>query len=174
MTQKAPRYADGPVVEVDVLIAAPPSTVWRFVSDIGLPARFSSEFTGAEWAEPDAAPGVGSRFTGHSEHAAIGTWQTTCTLVEYEEPKAFAYVVAGLDGPEPPSCTWRFTLEPEAGGTRLRQWARMGPGRSGLSFAIEAMPDKEQRIVARRLREFRENMTATVNGIRDLAEEAAR
>ena len=57
--------------------------------------------------------------------------------------------------------------------TRLRQWARLGPGPSGLSMAIESMPDKEQRIIARRLEEHRTNMTATLAGIKDLAERAA-
>jgi hypothetical protein len=59
---------------------------------------------------------------------------------------------------------------PEGGGTRLRQWMRMGPAPSGLTPAIEAMPDKEERIVARRLDEHRFNMLATLAGIKDLAE----
>ena len=48
----------------------------------------------------------------------------------------------------------------------------MGPAPSGLSIAIEAMPEKEERIVARRLDEFRANMQATVEGIKELAEAA--
>ena len=36
------RYSDCPTVEVDLLIDAPPETVWTIVSDIELPARFSS------------------------------------------------------------------------------------------------------------------------------------
>ena len=41
---------------------------------------------------------------------------------------------------------------------------RMGPGRSGLSFAIDPMPDKEQKIVFVRLREFEKSMTRTLAG----------
>jgi hypothetical protein len=52
----------------------------------------------------------------------------------------------------------------------LRQWMRMGPAPSGLTPAIEAMPDKEERIIARRLDEHRFNMLATIQGIKDLAE----
>jgi hypothetical protein len=49
----------------------------------------------------------------------------------------------------------------------------MGPARSGLSLAIDRMPEKEERIVARRLREFEESMRATVEGIKRLAEDGA-
>ncbi len=45
-------------------------------------------------------------------------------------------------------------------GTRLTQWARIGPGESGLTIAVARMPDKEERIVAGRLREFRAAMQA--------------
>ena len=46
----------------------------------------------------------------------------------------------------------------------------MGPGRSGLSSAIDRMPDKEQKIVFVRMREFEQNMTATLAQIKQLAE----
>ena len=48
----------------------------------------------------------------------------------------------------------------------------MGPAPSGLTPAIVAMPDKEERIVARRLREHEANMRLCVEGIRALAEQA--
>jgi hypothetical protein len=46
----------------------------------------------------------------------------------------------------------------------------MGPGPSGLTPLIERMPDKEERIIARRLQEWETNMTATITGIKQLAE----
>lgn len=69
-----------------------------------------------------------------------------------------------------PSARWRFTLAAQAGGTRLTQWMQIGPAPSGISMAIEAMPDKESRILHRRLAEHRANMTATLTGIKELAE----
>jgi len=42
--------------------------------------------------------------------------------------------------------------------------------RSGLSFAIDQMPDKEQKIVFVRMREFERNMTVTLDQIKALAE----
>jgi hypothetical protein len=69
-----------------------------------------------------------------------------------------------------PSAVWWFELDEEDGSVRLRQHAQMGPAPSGLSIAITAMPEKEERIVARRLAEFESNMRATLEGIKRLAE----
>jgi hypothetical protein len=69
-----------------------------------------------------------------------------------------------------PTAIWRFRLEPKEGGTQLSQWMQMGPARSGLSFAVDRMPDKEQKIVFVRMREFEQNMTLTVEHIKKLAE----
>jgi hypothetical protein len=69
-----------------------------------------------------------------------------------------------------PAAHWRFRLEPKHGGTELSEWVQMGPGRSGLSFAIDRMPDKEQKIVFVRMREFERNMTGTLEQIKTLAE----
>ena len=47
---------------------------------------------------------------------------------------------------------------------------QLGPGPSGITKVIEAMPDKESRILYRRLAEHQANMTATLAGIKELAE----
>lgn len=154
------RYADGPTVEVAIHVDAPPEHVWELVSDITLPARFSSELQAAEWIDD-------THFRGRNRHEAAGEWETTCTVTDREPARVFAYAVGE---PDNPSASWRFTLEPDGSGTRLTQWMRMGPAPSGLTPAIEAMPEKEERIVARRLDEHRFNMLATLQGIKDLAE----
>jgi uncharacterized protein YndB with AHSA1/START domain len=154
------RYADGPTVEVETQVAAPPSAVWALVSDITTPVRFSGELQEARWLD-------GERFVGRSRHPAIGEWETTCTVVRRDPEREFGWVVGDRDHP---SAAWRFVLEPTADGTRLRQWMRMGPAPSGLNLAIEARPDKEERIVERRLAEHRQNMQVTVDGIKRLAE----
>jgi uncharacterized protein YndB with AHSA1/START domain len=155
------KYADGPTVEVQTLIDAPPAVVWSLVSDIATPARFSEELQEARWLDEE-------RFVGRSAHPAIGEWETTCTVVAREPERVFGWIVGD---PGHPSATWRFTLEPDGERTVLRQWMRMGPAPSGLNIAIEARPDKEERIVARRLEEHRANMQITVDGIKRLAEE---
>ncbi len=159
------RYAEGPTAEVEVLVEAPPERVWALVTDIDLPARFSQELLGAEWL--DEGPALGARFVGRSRHEALGAWETTSWVNRYEPLRAFGWAVSD---PDEPSAMWWFELEEEEGGVRLRQCARMGPAPSGLSIAIAAMPDKEERIVARRLQEFERNMLATLEGMKQLAE----
>jgi len=168
------RFADGPTAEVDVFVAAPPERVWPLVSEINTPSRFGTELQKAVWLEVDGLdappPCTGARFTGHNFHSARGEWQTVNVIVACEPNRAFSWTVG--DDPSFPAATWRYELEPEGDGTRLRYRARMGPGPSGMTAVIEKMPDKEEAIIARRLGEWEANMSATVAGIRDLAEGA--
>ncbi|MBV9951426.1 MAG: SRPBCC family protein [Acidimicrobiia bacterium] len=158
------RYVDGPTVEVDVFIAAPAGRVWELVTDIELPARFSSELQEAAWVED------GVRFVGRNFHPAMGEWETTSFVSRREPLRAFAWDVSD---PDDPSSSWWFELEPGPGGVHLRQGMRIGPADSGLTIAIEAMPDKEERIIERRLAEHADNMRATLEGIKALAEGVA-
>jgi uncharacterized protein YndB with AHSA1/START domain len=162
------RYADKPSVEVTTWIDAPPDRVWRLVSDVELMPTMSTELQSVEWLDGASGPSLGARFVGRSRHEALGEWATTSHVVLYEPPKVFAWAVAD---PDHPSAIWRFTVEPDNGGTSLSEWMQMGPGRSGLSFAIERMPDKEQKIVFVRMREFERNITATLEAVKKRAEE---
>ncbi len=164
------RYADSPTVEAEIDIDAAPDRVWALVSDPLVMPEFSSELQAVEWLDDVDSPAVGSRFRGHNRHDALGEWSTTSHVVECEAPRVFAWAV---EDPDSPTATWRFTLEPAGGGTRLRQWVRMGPGRSGLTAAIEQMPDKEQKIVFVRLREFEQGILANLAAIKERAESAA-
>jgi hypothetical protein len=162
------RYADGPTVTVEVIVEASLDAVWALVTDINVPARFSDEFRGATWV--DSGPALGARFVGRNWHKAMGAWETTSIVNRYEPPRAFGWCVGESENP---SASWWFELEEAPGGTRLAQGTRMGPAPSGLSIAITAMPDKEERIVARRLAEFEANIRATLDGIKRLAEASA-
>ncbi|MFI5609104.1 SRPBCC family protein [Amycolatopsis sp. NPDC051903] len=163
------RYADKPTAEATTWIDGDPEVVWPFVADVRLMPELSDELQRVEWAGGASGPRVGGSFVGYSKHEALGEWSTTSFIVECEEPRVFAWAVAD---PEAPTATWRFTLAPENGGTRLTQWMQMGPARSGLSLAIDRMPDKEQKIVFVRMREFENAMTATVAAIKDRVEAA--
>jgi Polyketide cyclase / dehydrase and lipid transport len=163
------RYADGPTTEATVRVAASAATVWRFVCDIQTPARFSSEFRGGELLEGAPAPALGVQFRGHNHHPARGEWSTVSTVCEFEPGRVFGWAVGD---PEVPAAQWRFTLTPDGDGTVITQWMQMGPGESGISELIEQMPDKESRILARRLAEHHANMVATLEGIKALAESA--
>jgi uncharacterized protein YndB with AHSA1/START domain len=165
------KYADGPTAQVETWIDAPPEVVWKIVTDVELMPEMSAELQAVRWCDDAAGPALGRRFVGTSRHDALGEWSTTSHVVECEPLRAFAWAVAD---PANPSATWRFTLEESGGGTVLRQWMRMGPARSGLSLAIDAMPDKEEKIVFVRMREFETGMTGTVAAIKQRAEAAAR
>ena len=161
------RYADKPTVEVATWIDAAPERVWDLVSDIELMPAVSAELQSVRWTDDGAGPALGARFIGRSKHDAFGEWQTTSHIVEFDPPRVFAWAV---QDPERPSATWRFTVRPEGSGTRLSQWMQLGPGRSGLSVAIDRMPDKEQKIVFVRLRELENAMTANLEAIKQRAE----
>lgn len=162
---EAVRYADGPSTEVEVVIDASVERVWELVSDVRTPARFSSELQDASWI--DDVPGPGARFVRRNEHPTLGSWETTSWVITYRPARAFAWAVGD---PEHPSATWWFIMDEEPGGVRLRHGGRMGPAPSGLTIAITRMPEKEERIVARRLEEWRSGIQATVEGIKALAE----
>jgi uncharacterized protein YndB with AHSA1/START domain len=160
-------YADTPTTDTEVYIDAPPSRVWGLVTDIQLIASISTELTSVRWDGDVDGPALGAKFIGSNFHKAFGAWETTSIVIDLEQPRVFAWAVTDV---EFPSAVWRFTLRPERSGTVLNQWVQMGPARSGLSHAIDRMPDKEERIVARRLDEFRAGMTTNLATIKELSE----
>jgi uncharacterized protein YndB with AHSA1/START domain len=162
-------YADTPTVAAEIYVEAPPERVWRLVSDIFLMPGLSAELQRVEWLDGAAGPALGRRFTGRSANPALGEWETVSTIVACDEPRCFAWAVGD---PDHPSTTWRFTLRPDGPGTVLVQWAQLGPARSGLSLAIDAMPDKEAKIVFVRLREMEAGLTGNLAAIKKLAETA--
>lgn len=163
-------YADTPTVAAQTYIEASPRRVWECVSDIQLMPRLSAELRSVHWLDEASGPAPGARFAGQNEHDALGSWETISTIVTCEPEHSFAWAVGS---PEYPSSIWRFTLRPEGSGTVLEQWTQMGPARSGLSYAIDAMPDKEQKIVFVRLREFESGMEANLAAIKTLMEQEA-
>ena len=164
------RYADTPTAETDVYVAAPPAAVWPLVTEIMTPSRFDTELRGATWVEPERGPCLGARFTGRNFHPRRGEWETTSTIVDFVPERRFGWAVGD---PDEPSAVWRLELAPEGSGTRLRYWAQLGPGPSGITALIEKMPDKEEKVIARRLQEWETNMAATINGIKEMAEGVA-
>ncbi|MEM1331838.1 MAG: SRPBCC family protein [Actinomycetota bacterium] len=160
------KYADAPSAEVEAEITAAPSAVWAHLVDISLPARFSDEFQGAEWLD-DAGPALGARFRGHNKHPKGFEWHVECLVTAFEPDSVFEWTVGD---PANKVARWRFDLAPTTDGSTLRFSAEMGPGPSGLTPAIERMPDREDEIVERRLDDWRANMRRTVDGIAALAE----
>jgi len=160
-------YADAPTVAAEIYVEAPPERVWPVVSDIFLMPGLSGELRQVEWLGGVTGPALGHRFTGRNANPMLGEWETVSTIVVCDEPRCFAWAVGD---PDHPSTTWRFTLRPAGPGTVLEQWAQMGPARSGLNLAIDAMPDKERKIVFVRLRDIEAGLKANLAAIKELAE----
>ncbi len=157
------RWRDNPTVEVTERIAVDPDTAWAAVTDIALPVRFSAELQDAAWLDGASGPAVGARFEGRNRNEHLGEWTTTCTVVEVEPPRRWTWEVSA--GDEAWS-TWGFEVDPVRDGVVVRQFLRMGPGRSGLNIAIDAMPDREARIIEVRLAEHRAAMAANLAGLK--------
>ena len=160
------RFADGPLVEVSTVVAAPPERVWELVSDIDLPARFQDEFVGATWVDGDGTTGIGASFVGRNRRGSR-EWETTSWIVAYLPEREFGWAVSD---PENPGAVWTYHLEPLGAGTLLRYRRVLGPGASGLTRATEKHPDRQEEIIAHRDEEHRTNMRAVLDGIRRLAE----
>jgi len=158
--------AAGPGVTVEVDIAAAPTRVWELVSDINLPARFSTEFLGATWINTES-PRVGAAFVGRNRREEGREWETTSYIVAWEPPWVLAWNVSD---PAQPSAQWRFELEPLGSGTRLRQQVTIGPAMSGTARAMTQQPEQAQQILTRRRDQLRRNMERTTHGIKQLAE----
>lgn len=163
------RYRDQPTVEVELRVVGDPAVIWDLVTDINLPARFSVELQSVEWLGDATTVEVGSRFRGHNQNPALGDWSTECTVVEVEPGRRWVWTVNSADNV---MATWGFEVDPGREAATVRQWARMGPDPSGLNIAIDAMPDKEGRIISRRMSEWRTNMDANLAGIKALVEGA--
>jgi hypothetical protein len=161
------RYRDQPTIEVTQRVGCDVPTAWGYVTDINLPARCSTELESVEWLDDAGAVALGARFRGRSKHDAFGSWETVCEVVEVEDERRWVWNVIGPDGV---SSTWGFEVEPTRDGTLIRQWGRMGPGPSGLTVGISAQPDKEARIISRRISEWQQNMQANLDWIRSQAE----
>lgn len=158
-------HADGPGTWVSTSIAAPAAAVWAAVTDIELPTRFSEESQGASWS--GEGPALGATFVGRNRHPAIGEWEAQCFVDVFEEERAFGWATSDRENP---GARWRFRLDPDGDRTILRYEVTLGPGPSGTTMAIASMPDKEARIIHRRIGELNANMVRTVEGVRDLLE----
>jgi nitroreductase len=164
------RLVDGPGTVAEVDINAPAAAIWPFLTDIGLSSRFSNEFQGAEWVAGTLVGGqpiVGSSFVGTNENPSLGEFKVPSFIDTYEQDVAFGWRTSSVENP---GARWRFEIEPNGSGSRLRYTAALGPGPSGLTIAIESMPDKEHRIIYRRIEGLYANMRKVVVGIKKLAE----
>ncbi|MCG8920741.1 SRPBCC family protein [Actinokineospora sp. PR83] len=157
------RYRDSPTVEVTERIETTPAAAWALVTDIELPTRHSPELQSVAWVGDADRVAVGNRFIGRNRHPRLGEWSTESVIVEVEDERRWVWqVTAG----ELPVATWGFEVDPGRDAVLVRQWGRLGSAPSGLSMVIAATPEKEARIIARRLAEWEAGIRANLAGIR--------
>lgn len=150
-------------VVVSTYVASTAARVWELVSDVNLPSRFSSELERAEW---EGTPGLGGTIRGYMNLNGR-EWDTESAVIDWRPNEGFMWSVYG---PDEPIAEWGFRITPLGDGVLLVMQARLGPARSGLTTAIEAQPDKRDQIIAGRMATWRSNMTATISGVKTLAE----
>lgn len=141
--------------------------VWALLTDISLPTRFSPELQEVEWLDGASEVAVGARFRGRNANEHLGEWVTECEVIENEPGRRWVWQVHGTEGI---MATWGFELDPGRDSLTISQWARLGPAPSGVSIFIAAKPDREGRIIAGRLEQWREAMTITLEGVKQLVE----
>ncbi len=162
------RLADGPGTLAEIEIRARASAIWPVISDINFSAAYSPEFQRADWVDPDAPIGVGSQFIGTNHNDTFGEFKVPSFVDTFEPDRSFGWRTSDMDNP---GARWRFDLEPVRSGTRLRYTMSLGPGPSGLTMAIDQMPDKEDRIINRRVRTQRTSMLKVLAAVKRIVEE---
>jgi hypothetical protein len=81
--QPQARLADRPGTIVETDIKALAAAVWALVTDLNVPAAFSTEFPGAQWESEDRGAGV--TFLARNHHQAVGDYQMRCWVDAREE-----------------------------------------------------------------------------------------
>ena len=160
------KLSDTPRADVEIAINAPVEKVWPLISDPDLPAKFSEEFQGAVWLG-GATPGLGAKFKGTNKMGER-VWDTTSTITDFSVNEVFEWTVEDLDNPV---SIWSFRLSSNDDSTLLKMSGVLGTyTETGLHAAIAKDPENEEKIVAWRMNQWRENMVKTVEGIKQLSE----
>lgn len=160
-------YRDHPTAQVQARIDAAPEAIWATICDIEFPVAQSPELQSVRWLDGAGEIVVGNRFEGTNRNEHLGEWTTTATVLEVDEGRRWVWQIRNGDDV---MATWGFEVDPGRDAVTVRQWARLGPDPSGLSIAINANPEKEARIVSRRLAEWRAGMEANLAALRDRLE----
>lgn len=157
------RFADGPTTEVRRVLPCPPEQVWPVITDITLPTARSPELHAVKWAEGHDAPVEGAVFVGHNRRGDLA-WSAECVITECDPPHRFTWV-PGHRAEHGAYSAFTFLLDPHQEGTEVTQRVRLGPGRSGLTWAIRQDPENEEAIIEARLAHFRRAMAETLEEV---------
>ena len=126
-----------------------PLTTYAIVSAVVATAEHSEEVLEVRWdLRADATRvSVGDRFTAHNGLRGM-RWSSTSTVTHAEPGRRFAFAV---NGPEHPTATWTFDLEPHGAGTRVDHTVVLGDGPSMIPPVAGGDPRRRAEVVAVRL-----------------------
>ena len=156
------RFIDEPSTEVTLTMRAPIEAIWQACIDPTLPVENSPELVHADWDHEGPPPGLGARLLGTSRMGA-NEWSTVANVVEWAPPFGWSFEV-GM-GADPVSRWWYRLVDHEDGTVTVSQSVRLGPGKSGLTAAIEGKPQFEEEIIAGRLDFMAKAMRANLETI---------
>jgi len=112
---------------------------------------------------------MGARFEGWNRDGDQ-EWDVVCVVTACRPPAFIEWNVG--EGPLP-SSTWSYALTPDGEkSTLVTQRFRHGPGRSGVTTAVEQHPERAALIVEHRAHTLRTNMTSTLEAAARLLEGA--
>ena len=100
-------------------------------------------------------------------HAQMGEWHTESEVVEVEDGRRWVWRVGPADEP---FAHWGFEVDSDGDGALVRQWAKVGTGRSALADFIDRHPDREAAILEHRMSVWRDGMTANLAVLKQLAD----
>jgi uncharacterized protein YndB with AHSA1/START domain len=160
----------GASTEVELVVELPIVRVWALVTDVSRIGEWSPECVHAVWRpEGGEVPRTGARFDARNEYPGGYTSTVECVVIEAVRPSVFAWVVLDDDREvDRPGSIWRYELEPEGNGTRVRHRFTHGPGLTGLREGVLAQPDRARAVLDGRLAQLRGNMSATLHAMLNL------
>lgn len=100
-------------VSSSAVLECSPEQAWALVADVTRMGEWSPETDSATWQGGATGPDVGATFKGHNRRGVF-TWSTTCTVVESEPGRVFAFAVGKAADPD---TIWRYSFVPHADGT---------------------------------------------------------
>ncbi|MGV0743528.1 SRPBCC family protein [Mycolicibacterium sp. XJ870] len=143
-------------------VGLPPEELYSIVSDVTRTGEWSPVCRECWWDE-GAGPHVGAWFTGRNV-TPEREWETRSQVVAAEPGREFVWEVNNG------WVRWGFTLEPEAGGTRLTEsWNFLEPGIAGFHERFREQADAQ---IAARSEAALSGIPATLAAIKAVAEAA--
>lgn len=129
-------------ISEEIVISAPPETVYAQISDVTQMGSWSPENTGATLRPGDELPYVGMEFDGHNKRGRL-TWTTRCKVIAAEPGVSFAFKVRAIGPPGKPVfrfpiATWAYRLRSAGnGGTLVTETWSIGPWPNAVIPALD-------------------------------------